>query len=231
MKRFFTAIVRLVLTGFCLWLALVVIRALVQLPVNLDRRRVVLPLGLGFGAGLGFFLLISRMIFLYVVGHELTHWLMAKVFRRRTGKLRVGLGNGSVAIERPNIWITLAPYFIPVYALMGVGVYGLVDMFWRTEPAWMRSLLIALIGAAYAFHVVLTISALRRAQSDVRMHGRPLSLSLILLCNLVVILLALMVATGQWGEACRLVTGVVRDDAAMLYRLIRALLSALSPKP
>ena len=62
-------------------------------------------LGLGPGAGLS--------VRLYVFGHELTHWLTARLFRRRTGAFHVGGDRGYVMVERPNVWITLAPYFVP----------------------------------------------------------------------------------------------------------------------
>ncbi len=199
MKRLLLVLWRFGAGLFLLFLTAVLVQALLRTPVALSRSRVLLPVGAGFGGGLLVFTLGSRFLILYVFGHELTHWLVAKLFRRRTGRFRVGVTSGSVAVERPNIWITLAPYFIPVYALICIGIYGVVNCFMRPVPpdAVVKGFMAA-IGVAYAFHVRLTIFAASRAQSDVAAYGRFLSLSLVLCCNVALLFLALVVASRAW---------------------------------
>jgi hypothetical protein len=202
-QRFFNALFRLIMTTALLTVSVTLALALVHLPVNWRENGTVLPLVAGFFGGLAFFFLISRFLALYVFGHELTHFLVAKLFRRQTGRFRIGVASGSVAVERPNIWITLAPYFIPLYTLIWIGIYGLADFFWATAPAWLPEAFAAGIGITYAFHVRLTLYALARQQSDLERYGRPLSLAFISCCNVLLLFLGVLTATGEWGQGAR----------------------------
>lgn len=199
MKRLCRSLWRIASGLVLLFLTAVLVQALLRTPLTLDRHRIVLPAAAGFGGGILVFTLGSRFLLLYVFGHELTHWLMAKLFRRRTGRFRVGAGHGSVAVERPNIWIALAPYFIPVYALGCIGLYGVVKHIMQPAPPdAVVKMFMAAIGAAYAFHVRLTAFAASRAQSDFAPYGRFLSLSLVLCCNAALLFVALVAAGRAW---------------------------------
>jgi len=212
---------RLLMSALLLLVTLAVVQALIRFPWEFDRRRLVMPLAAGFGAGLLFFILVSRLLVLYVFGHELTHWLAAKLFMRKTGPFRVGRARGSVAIERPNIWIVLAPYFIPVYALMVLGAYGITDFCWPARPDWLVPATAAAVGVAYAFHLRLTVFALSREQSDLGNHGRMLSFAVIVLGNVLLLYLSCMAATRQWHAPAVLAWG-------NLQRNLRWCLSGLS---
>ncbi len=183
-----------------LWATILCFTTLIRLPLELNPRRVVLPLAAGFAAGLVFFTFVARLSFLYVAGHEITHWLTAKFFLRETGPVEVGARTGSVAVERPNIWIVLAPYFVPLYAVVWIGAYGVLQMLWAAAPGWTVTVFNVGLGVAYAFHVYMTIYALLRAQSDLQAHGAFLSLSLILFCNVALLLGCVVVATSQWSR-------------------------------
>jgi hypothetical protein len=190
----------------------------VRLPWPLDRKNVVAPLVAGFAGGMVFFTLVNRMQVLYVYGHELTHWLAAKLFRRRTGRFSVRQTGGHVQVERPNIWIVLAPYFIPLYAVLWTGIYGVVLMCWKTPPGWLSPVFNVGLGITYAFHVRMTFYALNRAQSDLAMHGGFLSLSLILFCNVGLVMLCLVAATGQWTRGVRLLGQNLTSQGSFLLR-------------
>lgn len=180
------------------FLTVVSVATIVRIPWTLDDNSVVVPLAGGFAAGMIFFIFVSRLRILYVCGHELTHWLAAKLFLRETGRLEVKGTGGHVAVDRPNIWIVLAPYFVPVYAVAWTGVYGLVLMFWSNSPAWVTVVFNAGLGIAYAFHVRMTAYALGKSQNDLVMHGHFLSLNVIVFCNVYLVLLSLVIATGEW---------------------------------
>jgi FtsH-binding integral membrane protein len=216
MRKLLRTVWRLTAAAVLVFLALAVVQSMLRFPWAFDRRRVVLPLAVGFGSGLLFFLLVSRFLVLYVFGHELTHWLAAKLFLRRTGAFQVRGARGSVAIDRPNIWIVLAPYFIPVYSLILLGAYGVTDFFWRAQPHWLVPAVVAGVGVTYAFHVRLTAFALRRQQSDLQAHGRMLSLALIVLCNFLLIFFFCMISTWQWRAPATLLTGQIRSNAELV---------------
>ncbi|MFO7820658.1 MAG: hypothetical protein R6V56_01155 [Lentisphaeria bacterium] len=216
LNSLFRHVCRFTLTLILLVLALTLAVALAQLPVEWRNNGTILPLGLGFGGGFLFFLLISRVLALYVFGHELTHLIAAKLFRRETGRFRLGLASGSVAVERPNIWITLAPYFVPVYTLLWIGLYGIVDFFWKNSPAGLHVAFTAGVGITYAFHVRLTLYALRRKQTDLQRYGKAMSLAFITFCNILLLYLGAVAATGQWDDGVR----AVKHTATKEWRLL-----------
>ena len=87
------------------------IRAFARLNYGAGESSLFIALALGFGLGLIVFIFVSRFTRFYVFGHELAHWIFAKLFMRDTQNFSVGKDAGAVQIKNPNIWITLAPYF------------------------------------------------------------------------------------------------------------------------
>ena len=104
-------------------------------------------------------------------------------------------------VERPNVWIALAPYFVPLYALIWIGLYGVL-CFWNgaRRPVVVYVFHVGL-GVSYAFHIVLTAHALMRQQQDLRLYGPVFSLSLILFGNVALLFLALVVTGRHWQSA------------------------------
>ncbi|MDT8391968.1 MAG: hypothetical protein RRC34_15820 [Lentisphaeria bacterium] len=232
LRRFLLHVCRFSAACGLLFLTLVFVSALIRLPLNFDSQRVVLPLVGGFAGGLIFVVFISRLPVLYVFGHELTHWVAAKCFLRETGAMKISGGSGHVHVERPNVWIVLAPYFIPLYSLAWTGFYGLTRMIWRQpRPGVVIAFNIGL-GVTCAYHGAMTVYALSRAQSDLKMHGIFFSLSLILCCNTGLLLFCLIVASGQWGQGWRLTSdfflvyaAAAADSAASVFHWARTLLN------
>ena len=148
----------------------------------------------GAAACLAGILLFHRfpLIPLYILGHELSHWFTAKLFRLKTGKIRLHRNHGSVEIDNPNVWVTLAPYFVPLYTLLLLGIWGQLVWFVPQPPSWAGWLAAVLIGLSYGYHIALTWRALRQGQEDLRIHGVCFSLSLIVMMNL------LLLYGGMW---------------------------------
>ncbi|MBR4220174.1 MAG: hypothetical protein IKR81_03395 [Victivallales bacterium] len=142
-----------------------------------------------------------RFTVVYVFGHELTHWATAKLFLKKTGRIRVGRLSGSTEIYNTNITITLAPYIIPFYLMVVVGLFGISQLFVYPSPLWAAYTISTLVGVTYAYHIMLNIFALRQAQSDLELYGKVFSLAFILAGNALFLLLALLIATTQWKEA------------------------------
>ena len=153
-----------------------------------------------------FFFHRHRFTVIYVFGHELTHWATAKLFFKKTGRIRVGRLSGSTEIYNTNVAITLAPYIIPFYLMVLVGIFGISQLFVYPSPIWAAYLVSVLVGITYAYHIMLNIFALRQAQSDLELYGKVFSLAFILAGNALFLLLALLIATAQWKEACHAFT-------------------------
>ncbi|MBI3191792.1 MAG: M50 family metallopeptidase, partial [Pedosphaera parvula] len=59
------------------------------------------------------FLLLPKPMWLYVVGHEMTHALWTWLFGGRVKSLKATSKGGQVVVTRSNFLIVLAPYFFP----------------------------------------------------------------------------------------------------------------------
>ncbi len=198
-------LLRCVLIAVLLYLSVGMLLSMVAMgmPQSMARQATWVPVTVGFLGGLVLFVAGCRFFVLYVFGHELTHWLAAKLFGRRTGRFRVGKSGGSVAVERPNVWIVLAPYFVPVYTVIWVGLYGITCFFWRAPSPFVVQAFYGGVGVTYAFHIVLTVHSLSREQTDLRAYGRPLSMSLIFFCNILIVFVTVTIAGRQVGEGVR----------------------------
>lgn len=223
MKCFLVNILRWILAVVLVLPSLALVRALPRLPGMFADAHTAFLLGIAFGGGVVFFSMVHRFAPAYVLGHELTHWLAAKVFRRRTGRFRVRGSRGSVDVERPNIWIVLAPYFVPLYTLLWLGGCGVIGWLVGGSNPWLSRLAYAGVGFTYAFHVVLTFHCLRREQADLRRHGRLLSLSLILLCNVFILYVFAVAFSGRWGKGWQLPASHLAQQLRWCAALVRAL--------
>jgi hypothetical protein len=207
-----------------LFLSLAVVLSLWQVAEGLRHDHGALFLAAGFAGGLAVFGFVVCPVSPYVLGHELTHWLTAKLFLRRTRDLRIGRNRGSVAVERPNVWIILTPYFVPFYSILWLGIYGIYRFVTRAGAATHARIDAAFmvgLGITYAFHVALTLRALRREQADFERHGRLLSLTLVLFLNLLVVFTATAVGSGQPVAAASLLRDQVTELCTRAWDLTR----------
>ena len=135
-------------------------------------------------------LLKNVFLYLYVLGHELTHIVFIWLFRGKVSDWGVSVDGGYVTTDKSNIVIALAPYFVPLWAALVVGIYAAVGYFVELPDAAMKSLF-GLLGFFWAFHLLWTLWMIPRDQPDLRENGTFLSLTIIYLANLL-ILVALM---------------------------------------
>ena len=156
-----------------------------------------------FGAGL--FLAVLSFVSLprprlgYVVGHELTHGLVALLFGVRIHGLRAGARGGSIRLSRTNVAIALAPYILPLYALAAAGLYAGASLF-VDLTAW-RPVAVGVIAFGWGLHLLFTVQVFRPDQPDLRDHGFVFSAVVILLGNLVLVsVAAAWLGAVSWGD-------------------------------
>ena len=180
------------------WIKLII--AILLLPVCLGAARALwrgvrsgygadtlwVPLLAGAACWLVIFLLMPKPMWVYVFGHELTHALWTWLFGGKVKKMKVTAKGGHVVISKTNFLIALAPYFFPLYAVLVIAVFALGNLIWNWhgQLAWFYLLL----GAAYAFHVSLTIHILQTEQTDITSQGWLFSAVVIFLGNVVPLL-------------------------------------------
>lgn len=143
------------------------------------------PSFLAFCGGFAFWLIVfvslPQPTRAYVLAHELTHALWAKLLGKKVLGIEVGAQTGAVVVSESNVLIALAPYFFPLYTVLAILLYYGLAPFLEVEPWWLPWL--ALVGATWSFHVTFTVSTLLARQSDILMCGRLFSYTFVYLMN------------------------------------------------
>ncbi len=125
-------------------------------------------------------------LYLYVLGHELTHALFVKCFGGKVYDIEWGTEGGYVTTDKSNWVIALSPYFVPFWSVVGVALYILVGLFHDISEVG-NCVFYGLVGATWAFHLAWTLWMIPRDQPDLTETGTMLSLVLIYFGNLLVL--------------------------------------------
>ncbi len=143
----------------------------------------------GIGGYLVVHAIFYKPIYLYVLGHELTHAISSFLCGGKVKSIRVSSQGGSVLTTKANLITTLAPYLVPIYTVgillvyLGLSLIGDIQRY--------IYLFIFLIGFSLAFHVVLTVDFLKKSQPDILKSGTLFSLFLIYIVNISIIVFIL----------------------------------------
>lgn len=137
------------------------------------------------------FFALPRPVWFYVLGHEMTHALCVWLAGGKVYSMHVADEGGHVATDKVNWWISLSPYFVPLYTLVWMGLWISVDFYYPLK-GW-QSVLFFGIGLTYAFHVTFTISMLHPDQTDLSGEGYFFSGVVILGLNLLFLFLMLLI--------------------------------------
>lgn len=133
-------------------------------------------------------ILLWRPVVIYVFGHEAVHALATWLCLGKVSNLSASAKGGQVTTSKSNTFIRLAPYCVPLYALLAASAYVALNHWWRPLDPYAHWLAFAL-GFLYAFHVGFSLWSLRRDQPDLKADGWLFSLVLIYLANLFVFVL------------------------------------------
>ena len=205
MLKWFKFIVGILLLPVCAGAAM----ALWKVILATERADTVWVMTLaGAGCWIAIFLMLPKPMWMYVFGHELTHALWSWFFGGQVKRMKVTSKGGHVIVTRTNFLIALAPYFFPLYAAMVVFVFVAGHLIWN----WRDYLIVfhLFLGAAYAFHVSLTLYILQTRQTDITEHGYLFSATVIFLGNVGLLLLGLPLlmekpgilnAMRWWGQS------------------------------
>ncbi len=170
------------------------------------------------------FLLLPKPMWVYVVGHELTHALCAWLCGGRVKSMKVGSAGGQVVLTKTNALIALAPYFLPLYSLLWALIWLVVRL---VSPGIGFTLVFHFgLGVTYAFHLTLTAQILRVRQPDIIGEGRVFSAVVIWLGNVLTLLFAVPLLTDQYRLLDALLLAV--DRTGQVLHLLVRLVSRLS---
>jgi len=152
---------------------------------------------------IGFFwrLIQVPLLYLYVLGHELTHALFVILFLGKVTDFSAKTTGGYITTNKSNLIIALSPYFVPFWSVVVTISYGLLRHF-VVLGRWWEPGFYAVIGLTWTFHMVWTVWMLPRDQPDLQEHGRFFSLVVIYLANLLLLVALLCVAAeSPWQDA------------------------------
>lgn len=137
----------------------------------------------------GFCLIDAILMFLYVAGHELTHALTAWMCFGKVEHVCVDLDGGYVDTDTDNLFVSLSPYFVPLWMLVWMGVFFVANLICPFDAymAWFC----AGFGFWWAFHIYWTLWILPREQPDLLENGVVLSFMIIMMANVLSLLIIL----------------------------------------
>ncbi|MGJ8726568.1 MAG: hypothetical protein ACSHYB_18635 [Roseibacillus sp.] len=159
-------------------------------------------------------------LYLYVLGHELTHVLFIYLSFGKVSGFSVGLDGGYVVTNKSNVLIALSPYFVPFWSLVALLILAPLNHFLPLIPGFPESLLsydqssltpetpdllyynevlFAVIGATWLFHLLFTCWMIPRDQPDLKENETFFSLMLIILANIVLLSGLLCFASPDLG--------------------------------
>jgi hypothetical protein len=177
----------------------------------------------GAACWLVIYLILPKPMWLYVVGHELTHALWTWAFGGEVKKFKASAKGGHVLVTKNNFLIALAPYFFPLYAILVVLMFVAGQLIWDWHKYEIGFHL--LLGAAYAFHITLTWHVLKSNQSDITDQGYLFSTVVIFLGNAFVLLIGIPLLTARpdvltalrwWGDCTLAVLRQICSRTALL---------------
>ncbi len=146
-----------------------------------------------FWIGIGFYFLFQVIFFkpmsTYVFGHELTHALAGLLSGAQIKKFKVSSNKGSVTLTKDNIFITLAPYFFPIYPILVILIY--FSLAWFMDITKIYSWFLFFAGISLAFYYALTFYAIKVGQEDMRIYGKFFSLVFVCFINIIMVVLVL----------------------------------------
>jgi hypothetical protein len=191
----------LFLTGLALLpLCAVVTRTVVSLlmAAQPDSTILVPPAAIAFAVGfflwLAVFAMLPTPMRTYILAHELTHALWALLSGAKVHGIKVKEDSGYVSVSDTNVFITLAPYFFPLYTVLVIVAYVFAGLFADMRPYYL--IWVGLVGLTWSFHITFTLNTLLVRQSDIQQCGYLFSYVFIYLMNMTGIALWLVAVSS-----------------------------------
>lgn len=199
--NWFKKVVGVLLLPLC-WVATAALFGVFSDPGSRDlwHSREVWLFSVGFLAWLLAFFILPRPTGLYVVGHEHTHAIFVWLCGGRVGRIHSTSEGGYIVSDKNNFLISLSPYIIPFWTLVSLAILWatrLAAMKFDVEIPYYNHLLFFCTGIGWSFHITFTVDMIWKGQPDIEENGRFFSLTLIYLCNILLIAAMLVMASPR----------------------------------
>lgn len=185
------------------------------------------------GAGTFVALIIARvanpiLVYIYVLGHELTHAIAAKLCMGRVQTLRIDLSGGYVETDADNLFIALSPYFVPLWMCCWLLVLWVVNWVYPF-PEW-GAWFYAGFGFWWCFHLYWTVWVIPREQPDMLENGLLFSLLLVMIMNIGILLVVLacfgVITPAGYGHDFVDAAQQIAECACALWQYLMSLAAA-----
>ncbi len=133
-------------------------------------------------------------LYLYVLGHELTHAVFIYICGGSISDFSVSKDGGYVMTNKSNILIALSPYFVPFWSVIFLTVTSLLGLL-IDSPYYSQVLYIG-IGWTWTFHLLWTLWMIPKDQPDLKENGTFFSLVVIYLANVLIVAALLCTVPG-----------------------------------
>ncbi|MFH1857160.1 MAG: M50 family metallopeptidase [Candidatus Omnitrophota bacterium] len=133
----------------------------------------------------GVHLFVFKPNYIYVFGHEMIHAIATWLCGGKVKSFKVSRRGGSVRTTKSNFFISLAPYFMPSYVIIFTLIFFVISLV--ASSAKIIPYFVFAIGAAVAFHLIMTADVLKKDQPDILTTGYIFSLVLIFLFNVLIL--------------------------------------------
>lgn len=146
-----------------------------------------------FVIGLLVYVLVHKFIYNfsrpYVFAHEITHAISAMCCGYKAQNLQVGEDSGQVKVSGTNTFVFLAPYCLPLYAVLILLGYFFWHLLSPDTAFKYKDVFLFLFGFFIMFHLMHTFKTLQETeQSDViKAGGSVFSYAVIILSNVLII--------------------------------------------
>lgn len=176
-----------------------------------------------------YFRLIDPMlVFFYVLGHELTHAIAALLCFGKVEAMSVDLDGGYVDTDTDNLFVSLSPYFVPLWMLIWLGCFFVAN--WIIPFDSYLPWFYAGFGFWWCFHVYWTLWVIPREQPDLLENGVVLSFMIIMIANIVSLIIILrgfgVISFRGYGRdlvvSAHEIYGTFADFGRILYALFMA---------
>lgn len=162
-----------------------------------------------------------KLNYLYVLGHETTHALLALLCGGKVRSFKVSAKRGSVATTKSNVIISLGPYFLPIYTILFTGIFFVCGLFLKQAYSYVNPF-IFVVGFTVAFHFLMTIHSLRIEQPDLVGNGYLFSLTFIYIINLIMlaVLLGLVFDRASIGTFFKDAISLTKETFIFIWQTI-----------
>ncbi len=125
----------------------------------------------------------------YVFAHEITHALSAMCCGYKAQNLKVGAESGQVKVSGTNIFIFLAPYCLPLYAVLILLIFFFWQLFNPETAFKYKDIFLFLFGFFIMLHIWHTVKTLQETQQSdlLQAGGNVFSITIIVLSNVLII--------------------------------------------